>query len=250
MVRLGVVNEKLALWTRWRIGSTVFVGVVFMFFLYAVTIAVLRPDTQRSDAGAPSPLATAETIYVVGDSYTGGSAEGGRGPKGWPRILNATLNRNDQNDRYLIQDVGVAGSGYVSRGPGDTTFPEIAQDLVTGSGGVVVVFGSRNDAGLDVRAAARQTYESIRELDPVAQLVVIGPTWSNSDVPAEVLALRDVLSSETMQAGGSFVDPIAGGWFFSDSAGYLSANGVDPTDEGHRYLAKMIEPHIRLALEN
>lgn len=248
-VRQGVVNEKIRQWMRWRMASTVLVGVVCVFFLYAVLVAVFRPEDDRPDAGIRSPLVVAETIYVVGDSYTGGSTEGGRGPKGWPRLLNASLNRNDQNIRYLIEEVGVAGSGYVNTGPGDTTFREIAQDLVTTSGRVVVVFGSRNDVGLDIRTAARLTYQSIRELDPAAQLVVIGPTWKDPDVPVEILTLRDVLSSETLQAGGTFVDPIAGQWFFGDSSEYLAADGVEPTDEGHRYLSKMIEPHIRLALD-
>jgi hypothetical protein len=44
------------------------------------------------------------------------------------------------------------------------------------------------------------------------------------------------------------VDPLAAGWFF-DQPELIVEGGVNPTDEGHRYMADLILPKLEAVLE-
>ncbi|NKY69829.1 SGNH/GDSL hydrolase family protein [Rhodococcus opacus] len=197
-----------------------------------------------------TPPVPAALVAVVGDSYTGGSDMGGVGSANWTSIVQWHMDEAKTPIRLEVS--GQGGSGYVNAGSAKTVFPGEAARIVKSEDQIVVVFGSRNDTRQDieaVRSAARATYSQIKVNAPNAKLIVIAPPSVNENVPRDIIALRDALKREADAAGAVFVDPIAEGWFFGDKAGLIGSDGLHPTDEGHAYMAGLIQPHIEAALK-
>lgn len=198
--------------------------------------------------GPTQPAEADETlITVIGDSYVGGSNMGGNGINNWTALITADLPNPKNID---LNKAGLGGSGYVTRGPTGKVFEEAASVVLGPKTDVVVFFGSINDgsaSGEKVRLASAQTFATAKEAAPKAKLLVIGPAWTNEDVPAAMLAVRDGLKKSAQAAGATWVDPIADRWFF-DRTALIGADKKHPTDEGHAYLEKQIAPHLKKVL--
>ena len=190
-------------------------------------------------SAAPEPT----LVTVVGDSYVAGSNMGGTGSAGWTTLASADLQTHGVVD---ITRAGVGGSGYVERGPTNTVFGEAMARSVGPKTDLIVFFGSindRNKAPDAVKAAAAQTFAEAKKLAPNAKLLVFGPAWMNSKVPAEVLATKEAVHAAADAAGAQWVDPIAERWFF-DQPALIGTDKVHPTNEGHAYMEKLILPHL------
>ncbi len=196
-------------------------------------------------SGAPrNDGAGATRILVIGDSYTGGSPEGGQGEAGWPALLEQRMPDVD------VEVAATGDAGYVTTA-GDQTLPELVAEADVTDVDLVVLFGSRFDAaGIADRvgAAAGEAIASIRDQAPDAPLVVIGPAWPDAAPPAGVRNNRDVIRAAAEAASVPFVDPLREEWF-ADGRGLIGADGVHPTDEGHVRLADRIQPVVQDALE-
>ena len=110
--------------------------------------------------------------------------------------------------------------------------------------------GSRDDGpGVadDVAVAARDLFGGIGGLAPEAELVVVGPVWPEEVAPAGARNNRDVIREQAEAVGARFVDPLEEAWFV-DRPDLIGEDGVYPTDEGHAYLADLLEPVVRDAL--
>jgi lysophospholipase L1-like esterase len=206
--------------------------------------------SQPASASASTGSAAAETtapdgppvIAVYGDSYSAGSDEGGNGPAGWPARL---ADRLDADVRLHA----VQGARYVG-GSGGGTFLEQVQGAPEPDADVVVLFGSRNDTGAptqEITDQATATYDAVRTASPDAEVVVIGPAWSDEAVPADTFLARDAVRAAAEAAELPFVDPLDAGWFFGRLE-LIGADAIHPTDQGHAYLAGLIEPVLRNAL--
>jgi hypothetical protein len=145
----------------------------------------------------------------------------------------------------------VAGAGYVARAPGTgDTFLSLAQKSPEPTADVTVVFGTRNDFAAnpgDVYAAAMKTFATIRAAAPNTRLLIIGPAWTDAAVPFQLPRVRDGVQRAAADSGATFVDPLAGRWFFGTPQ-LIGADVVNPTDAGHVYLADRIEPELRRVL--
>lgn len=187
-------------------------------------------------------------IAVVGDSYTTGTDEGGRGPKAWTARAWQALG---QRGIRIAADVAAEGrAGYGVPGDHGSIFEDLTARAVKPQDVLVVFFGSRNDQPVDpgqVADHARETFALARRFAPSARFLVIGPPWPTADVPGAVLQIRDVLNVAARAAGAAFVDPIGDGWFV-DRSDLISVDGVHPNDLGHAYLADKITPLIRTQL--
>jgi lysophospholipase L1-like esterase len=185
-----------------------------------------------------------EHVAVIGDSYTTGTDEGGRGPNAWTvRAWQALSHHGVQ----VAADVASEGrAGYCVRGDHGGIFENLAARAVHPDDALVVFFGSRNDQGVDkelLAGMARDTFDLARRAAPSAILLVIGPPWPTADAPETVLQVRDILSASARAAGAAFVDPIADRWFVG-RPDLIGADGVHPNDAGHAYLADKIAPLI------
>lgn len=200
--------------------------------------------------GTTPPSAAPTTVAILGDPYTGGPAVGGARDANWTMIAANTLSAAGKPVQFAVatQD----SSGYVKpSGATGTALAQVAAETVKADNRVVVVFDSVSDAEQSrdaVRSAAAATYSQIKSAAPKANLIVVGPSWTNTTVPANVKALRDTLQAEAKAAGAMFVDPLADKWFVGDNGKLVGADGVHLTDQGHINLAGLIEPRIAAAL--
>jgi lysophospholipase L1-like esterase len=179
-------------------------------------------------------------VAVIGDSFTTGSAEGGVGPNGWPALVKKTL--DDQHLHLNIRVAAEGGAGYAEKG----SFGDQVSAVVGITSDLVVFFGSTNDGVAppdELRAAVHDDLAKAKAYAPHAKLLVIGPTWPAPDPPVEMLGVRDILRDQALAAGAVFVDPLAEHWI-ADAPQLMGADGVHPTDDGHKYLAQRIAPII------
>lgn len=189
-----------------------------------------------------SPVVRAKQVAIIGDSYTTGSAMGGNRDANWVALIQKTM-----NGAADLTSKGIGGTGYTT--PGDN-FPSRVPMAVAPATDVVVFFGSRNDLAANAESvgkAAASSYAQARVVAPQSKLLVIGPTWVNRDVPANLLLIRDQLKAAATAAGATFVDPLSERWFF-DNPELIGQDGVHPTDQGHAYLAGKLKPAIDAAL--
>ncbi|WP_420178756.1 SGNH/GDSL hydrolase family protein [Paenarthrobacter sp. TA1.8] len=188
-------------------------------------------------------------VSIIGDSYTAGSEMGGLKDKSWTALTNQAL--IDAGKESVLSVSGKGGSGYVQAGPQQTTFGSEVPKVVTPESDVIVFFGSRNDikaTPVEVKTAASAAYAEAKAIAPQAKLLVIGVPWTNEDVPTNAVVTNRAVSAAAAEAGATFIDPQAEGWFYGENAGLIGTDKVHPVDEGHIYMTKLIEPRILSAL--
>ena len=158
--------------------------------------AIERPPAATTVSDSPS--AEAPLAVFIGD-FTGGSPDGGEGDKNWTAILSAEIEKT--MPLRAVVDTSGGGSGYVVRG-NSPTFAEQVRRHVTTDARVVVISGSRNDVVAEpnqVTADALETYSLVQSLAPGAKLIVIGPTWGNSEPTEQILQTRDSVATPPLQ---------------------------------------------------
>src|SRR6202042_3186779 len=136
-------------------------------------------------------------VAVIGDSYTTGTDQGGWGSNTW---TNRTwLTRAHQGVEVAPEVASEGRAGYVVRGDHGIVFEDLTNRAVHPDDALVVFFGSRNDHGVDpaqMAAMAHDTLDLARRIAPSAKLLVIGPPWTDSEPPIDVLYIRDILSGQ------------------------------------------------------
>ncbi len=222
--------------------------------LATVVVAAVAAGVVIPHPTTPEPVETVargtpiDHVAVVGDSYTTGTEEGGRGPNAWTNRTWLTLARQGVQVAPEVASEGKAG--YVVRGDHGSVFEDLTNRAVHPDDALVVFFGSRNDQGADpmqMTAMAHDTLDLARRIAPSAKLLVIGPPWTDSDPPLDVLYIRDILSGQARDAGATFIDPISEGWFVGRPE-LIGPDGVHPNDAGHAYMAEKIAPLIHAQL--
>ncbi|MDQ0848574.1 lysophospholipase L1-like esterase [Arthrobacter sp. B3I9] len=226
-------------------------GLLAVVAIVVVLLALTMRDNDVNAAPAPSSAAlptshpAVPNVDIIGDSYVGGSDEGGYGAANWTKIVGS---RFYAESRPVDMNVmAVPGGGYITRGPDKLTFAEAAVAQLRSSADLVLVFGSRNDGKQDaatMTAAATDLFAKIHERAPKAKLVVVGPAWVNENVPAFISANTQVISAAASTAGATFVSPLSEGWFFGANAKLIGGDGVHPTDAGHQYMAEKMYVEI------
>jgi GDSL-like Lipase/Acylhydrolase family len=207
-----------------------------------VTPAAGTTSPATTSEAAPEPAPT-PVLAVYGDGYSLGNELGGQGAAGWSALVADELEAD-------LRLHAVSMAGFAALGTTGQDLPGIVEASPEPDATVTVVYGSRNDWGQTASAVAEgatETFSTIMATAPETELVVVGPAWSNADVPAELLVLRDAVRDAAEAAGADFVDPLADGWF-SDPATLIAPDGISPTDAGHEFMAAEILPAVQQAL--
>ncbi|MCC3302929.1 SGNH/GDSL hydrolase family protein [Arthrobacter sp. zg-Y895] len=241
----------------WFLVLAVTAGLVSAYALSQAPGTTSRTLSPRpSSTSTPGSPGTGEVfadsvvkIDVLGDSYTAGSVEGGRGAANWTRLVGTRF--TDRGDTVELNVMAQPGSGYIARGNEGLAFREIATLRLREDTDVVLVFGSRND-GLQtddaMYVAAKSLYSDVRDRAPGARIVAVGPVWPQDTAPDFIQANNEAMARAASEEDVRYVDALAAGWFAGDNTGLLSEDGVHPTDVGHDYLAGKIFPLLEDAL--
>lgn len=187
----------------------------------------------------------APVLAFYGDWFVSGTAEGGIGDAGWPAIVSQRIGA-DGSAPHAVADAGYVAVSAVTA----DTFTSLVERAPEPTADVTIVFGGRNDYRAppeDIAAAATRTFGTIQADAPGTELLVIGPAWSGSDVPPDLLPVRDAVQQAAAGAEATFVDPLAEQWF-AEGTGLVAADLISPTDAGHVVLADRIEPVLRQLL--
>lgn len=218
---------------------------VLLVLLLALIPLVLRSEGALTLGGSKRPL----RILVIGDSYTGGTQEGGLGRNSWTSLLASNMNRDGYPTSVDVSAAG--GSGYLTPGAYGQTFASLAERMRTSQYDIVVIFGSRNDTSVEdsLRLEAIRLYGLVHQMWPTSELVVVGPPWPRAGPPQYLLNDRDALAVAARASGGVFIDPVTDGWFASASRSLIGADEVHPTDAGHAYMELLIRPVVETAAQ-
>ncbi len=168
---------------------------------------------SSSPTAQPEPEPTGPAVAVLGDGYTSGGPDGGKGDKGWPALL-------EQRVGVDVTTSARPATGYAT-GPEGMTFEDRAGPMLQGwdggaAGDAVIVFGSRTDAEADpveVQAAATRTLTYLARAAAPATVICIGPVWPTQAPPPGGEAAREAVRAAAQTAGVTFVDPQAEPWF-------------------------------------
>ncbi|MEV4232012.1 SGNH/GDSL hydrolase family protein [Streptomyces bobili] len=193
-------------------------------------------------AGANIPANAAAprlSLFVLGDSIAGGSAQGGKGPHGWPSLVARQLGMTLRLDAR-------GGTGYTTGGPqkGGRPYAQRVKQAIAAKPDVVVVEGSRNDAGpTKTRAAAVDSLRRLRAGLPRARILVIGPIYSHPR-PIGSHPIDEAVSAAAKKLSMPYLSAVRRGWFTGSAHQFIGSDGVHPTNAGHAYLAQRIRPEV------
>jgi lysophospholipase L1-like esterase len=198
------------------------------------TRPVVRVD--QPEPRALTTLARGGTAVFLGDSYTSGWAGAGIGGRGWPRIVSSAMG-------WRTVNLAVAGTGFLNPGWTGQPIRTRVGDAIAARPDVVVLAAGHNDSRWSSAATAAEAERVIDRLHaalPDAVLVIVAPIWQDGSPPARCLALRDRLRAKAAALDAVFIDPLAEAWFAGPRHRFILADGIHPSDAGHRHMASRV----------
>lgn len=209
-------------------------------------VTVQVPDGRVGALGNPFRFRAA----VLGDDYAQGY--GGLAPftgciyqtarrLGWDPWINAIHATGYQR---------VHGSD-----PGLTFQDRFESDVRKWAPQVLLLVGGGVDREYDAdseRSAVASLIRAASQIDPSPQIVVVGPLWPTSRVPADIRAVDRAMREAAGAAGVPFIDPIAEHWITGvrskgtgNAAGFIGADNVHPNQAGYNYLTRLLVHDLR-----
>lgn len=173
--------------------------------------------------------------FFVGDSYTAGSAMDSG--KQWPDYL-------AEEHGWIATDLGVGGSGYAVDGLDGTRYADRIEPSGIDTADLVMISGGLNDISkapsASVSAAVVDTLQLIDEAASTeATVVVLSPFIVSQSERAK--RMEAALTDAAAQIGAEYLQVSD---FLLDNPQYIGDDGTHPTDEGHRALARFIDPML------
>jgi lysophospholipase L1-like esterase len=177
-----------------------------------------------------------ERVAFLGDSYTGGSGEGGVGATGWPAIVSAAQGWSFDRNGPLFNAQG--GTGYVQAGGEKQPYSGRVDAVIAANPTTVIVAGGINDEGYsleEISSAANDVFSRLRTGLPDANIIVVGPFYPSSPPSEKIQQVRDAVFEAALANGiTNVIDPLP--WL--DSPGIeIGSDGIHPTDAGHQAIA-------------
>jgi lysophospholipase L1-like esterase len=202
----------------------------------AATLAPTASSTSAKDAPRPAVDVPRPVAAYLGDSYTTGWSGAGTGKRGWPAIVSASFGWKTVNR-------AVAGTGFVNPGWTGQRIRSRVATVLKAQPGIVFVAAGHNDGRFGSRATGKAADAVLRRLRrelPDAVIVVIGPIWANGSPPVAIRGIRAELRRHATAIDAVFVDPIREGWFADAAGRFILADGIHPSNAGHRRIAARV----------
>jgi lysophospholipase L1-like esterase len=203
----------------------------------AVLTALVLPTGVPSAAAHPAAGGEARSVTFIGDSWTRGV--GATDLRGYAVLTGERLG-------WSYHVLGVGGSGYTRRGPGErgSTFGERIDRAVATGADVIVVQGSLNERHSTLAALAPAAVETLTRLRaeaaPDTYILVVGAAYNPGTPDARIDGINRAIERAADRAGVPFVDPAAEQWI-DPADPDLWADSIHPNDTGHRLVADHLE---------
>jgi lysophospholipase L1-like esterase len=170
-----------------------------------------------------------------------GTSYGGLQENSWPAIVAHTLGLSMINRSQ-------PGTGYATAFLSNKPYTARVDEIVALKPDILVVEGSRNDVdAAATRLAAAEVLGKLRRGLPQAGILVIGPIYSFT-TNVGTTRINEAVKAAAAVLRLTYVDAVKAGWFTGSAHRLIASDGVHPTDEGHRYLADLIAPRVKLML--
>jgi lysophospholipase L1-like esterase len=204
-----------------------------------IRVAPAKPEVvARAGSGA--------TAVFLGDSYTTGWNGAGIAARGWPKLVANALG-------WKTMNLAVAGTGFVNPGWTNQPLGSRVAEAIRLKPDIVFVAAGHNDSrwsdGATARAADR-AIDRLRRGLPDAMIVIVGPIWPSGRPPARCLELRDHLRHKAASIDAEFIDPLREGWFAGANGRLIGADGIHPTNAGHRQMAERVLADLATSLRS
>jgi len=205
------------------------------------------PVSLRPPAESPPSMAPGDTAAVfLGDSYTQGWGASTPSLR-WSALVAA-------GSGWVEVNQGEGGTGFVSiSGPGGCgqdrcpTYLERVPEVLAVHPAVVVIAGGQNDLGqidadpAGVRAAVDATYDEIRQGQPDARIIAVGPSLAQP-ANAQIETLDRWVRAAAARVGAEYVSLLEPDVIEPDM---VASDGVHVNDAGHRAIADRVLGGIR-----
>ena len=216
------------------------VGIV----IFAFVLAACGESTGSSPAPSPTPTPSGPPplrMVVLGDSIASGTSYGGLQENGWPAIVAHKFG-------LALTNRSLPGTGYATAFLSNKPYTARVDEIVAAKPDIVIVEGSRNDQDpAATKLAAAEVLGKLRKGLPQAGILVIGPVYSFTK-NAGTTRVNDAVKAAAAGLGLTYIDTVKAGWFTGPEHRMIASDGVHPTDEGHRYMADLIAPQVKLIL--
>lgn len=193
--------------------------------------ATTASTSAAATGAAASTGASGKPVSLwIGDAYTAGVGAASSA-EGEACLTATTLGWSCQLD-------AVTGSGYAS---GPTPLAgRLANDASrVATPNVVVIDAGRTDGSTlssTLQSAITSYFTQVAQTWPGANIVVIEPYYLTS-ATTDFAASRKFIATQAGTHNWSVIDPIGSGWINASSAKLVGSNKIDPTPDGHKYLA-------------
>jgi hypothetical protein len=191
--------------------------------------------------GLPQPgTSPQQTFAVLGDDFAQGVGAGWA--QGW------VIRLSDQLCWNLTKSSVQPGSGFVTAlQPGTATYLDRVNGLGAAHPGIILVQGGANDylaSSEDITAAADATFKALKEQNPDARIVAIGPVVvpHRAEAP-ELVRVSGALAAAAASNDVTYIDPATEGWLDDDS---LFA-GVVPNSGGYTEYTRRLSADLMQA---
>lgn len=199
----------------------------------AVLAAALTAAGVLAIRWPKSPAASSLTIAVVGDNYAAGRLN----RVVWPTLL-------ARRTGWSVANFALPGSGFAADGPGGYAFTwQVDRALAAQPHTVLIVGGANDPAFLGTGNVGQGVVDAVKKVVRSGrQVLVVGPTWFEAPVPAEVRAVSDEIRGAAEQTRVPFLDALDPPWLTPDQ---MLADRSGPDDDGQSVIADKIAAWLR-----
>lgn len=226
-----------------------YANVAIISLIVVLAMGLSAAFVRAEQAQARSAAAAAEYVaptYIppkdsrpvaafLGDSFTTGTGAGSTS-KRWTSLVAASQGWQELN-------YGVGGTNYGTDGPNSTaqSYAERLTSIIISSPNIVVVSSAGNSMGQGQEEAITETFETLRDGLPEAQLIATSPYTRSGDFPDQLREFGDEIRDAVEAVDGRYVDI---GHPLGNRSGVMSDDGVHPNAEGYKLIADAVEAEL------
>ena len=144
---------------------------------------------------------------------------------------------------FLLLDAK-GGTGYTASFLSNHPYTARVRDAIAAKPNIVIVEGSPNDVdAVATKSAALEVLGALSK-EATVKILVIGPMYLDK-TDGRSTPVNEAVKTAAASLGLTYVDTIKAGWFTGSARSFVADDGVHPTDEGHKYLARLIVPLVK-----